>query len=129
MEEETKRASHEETALDMLPNNLARRSSSRANVLQHTDKMTCATMAQILLAVAVLFVERTSFISALCFAGSNLLVILVIVSALNTIYYYVYTLLSKKKHKIALYEAFKLSRTPPISLLTIAFLGYCFAQV
>jgi hypothetical protein len=55
---------------------------------------------------------------------SNLLIILILISAFNTIYYYTYTLVSKKKHKIALYVAFKLSRTPPISLLTIAFLGY-----
>eukprot|EP00826_Nyctotherus_ovalis_P048713 TRINITY_DN5765_c0_g1_i11.p1 TRINITY_DN5765_c0_g1~~TRINITY_DN5765_c0_g1_i11.p1 ORF type:complete len:157 (+),score=25.39 TRINITY_DN5765_c0_g1_i11:114-584(+) len=129
MEEEIKHANHEEITLDRLPSNIARRSSSRANVLQSTDKMTCVTMVQILVAAVVLLVERNSFISALCFAGSNLLTILVIVSALNTVYYYVYTLVSKKKHKIALYAAFKLSRTPPISLLTIAFLGYSSPQL
>jgi len=115
---------NEETTLGMLPENVKRKSSANIISLNYEDITTRNTILSIILATTVLLVERTCFISAILRGKQSLLIILILISAFNTIYYYIYTLLSKKEHKIALYAAFKLSRTPRISLLTIVFLGY-----
>ncbi len=77
-----------------------------------------------LLPLAVLMGERLLFLWMVYEGQDDLWTLLTIASIICTVYYWAYVNRVKKKHKVELFAAFKLSRTPSIPIPVVAFLAY-----
>ena len=88
-----------------------------------------ATMTASLVPFIALICERLFFMWIIYEGSNDLWMILTITACVNTIYYASYTKITKKKHKVELYAAFKLSRTPAIPIPLVALLAYCYFYI
>ena len=93
------------------------------NPALHVDESLTSAATHSLIPISILLGERLMFLWMIYGGKNDLWIFLTITAIANTVYYAVYTKCVKTKHKAALYTAFKLSRTPSISIFLIMFLA------